>query len=162
MNITASFICPQCQRVLRTAEPLAPGKRVRCPSCLTIFAPPAHDPRPASPIRATDETANYPWQRDHADLERPARQTANAVYDDGAWRGLRRDADDDAGYDGRPRRRQRTQRSALPFIIGGSIALALILAFVVTAFLWPGFLRSKDSPELARELPATTQALLAH
>src|SRR5438132_9472752 len=56
MSTSPSFICPGCQRVLRTAA-VAAGSRIRCPACQTVFAPPAEDPRPASPIRPAEDWA---------------------------------------------------------------------------------------------------------
>src|SRR5438128_12410807 len=53
----ATFICPQCQRVLRTLEPLAAGRKVCCPVGNTVFAPvlPSQVPGWASPIRRAPE-----------------------------------------------------------------------------------------------------------
>jgi hypothetical protein len=33
----SKLVCPECSKVLRPAKPVAPGKKVRCPSCEVIF-----------------------------------------------------------------------------------------------------------------------------
>jgi hypothetical protein len=33
----AKYQCPECQAVLRRAEPVAPGKKIRCPKCEAVF-----------------------------------------------------------------------------------------------------------------------------
>src|SRR5262249_61399285 len=120
-----SFICPECQRVLRTASPVAAGKKIRCPACNTIFAP-QEDTRPASPIRKAEEMA-YPAKRPAADLEPAPRRRPADDYEDDYPRRSRRDDDDD-GYDDRDRPRRRSVRKRTPWglIIGGSAAPGLL------------------------------------
>src|SRR2546430_2009719 len=33
------YTCPKCTTTLKRAEPLAAGKKIRCPRCETVFAP---------------------------------------------------------------------------------------------------------------------------
>jgi DNA-directed RNA polymerase subunit RPC12/RpoP len=35
------YICPECSTKLKRAEPLPAGKKLRCPECAKVFAPPA-------------------------------------------------------------------------------------------------------------------------
>ena len=33
----STITCPECQRTLKPAAPLAPGKKIRCPKCQAVF-----------------------------------------------------------------------------------------------------------------------------
>jgi S1-C subfamily serine protease len=53
--MSTSFSCPQCKKLLTTANPLPAGTRIKCPQCATVFAPSgsaaavAAVPRPPAP-----------------------------------------------------------------------------------------------------------------
>ncbi len=59
MSLT-SYVCPRCDAVLKTANPLAAGRTIKCSKCGTSFAIGAEKPRPAvrkavpvaAPVRA--------------------------------------------------------------------------------------------------------------
>ena len=51
------YQCPECEAVLRRAEAIAPGKKIRCPKCEAVF--------PARPM-ADDEPAPEPAQEGYA------------------------------------------------------------------------------------------------
>src|SRR5438876_1772157 len=63
------YPCPECGAQLRPANPVAPGKKLRCPKCETVFAVPAAatkekkkaaQPAPAAaPGRDDDEAGSY-------------------------------------------------------------------------------------------------------
>src|SRR5262245_33832818 len=128
---STQFTCPDCRKVLRTASPPAPGKRVRCPGCGSIFSPHTEEPRPAAAIRqAAPEYGAPARRRAEADGEPSPRRASSPRRDD---------FDDDADY--RPRRRSQGG-GGLVLMLGGSVAILLVAALAVAAFLWPGFLRS--------------------
>src|SRR5262249_32305818 len=146
MSTATQYICPECQRVLRTPGPLPSGKKIRCPACNTIFAPSLDEPRPASPVRSRTEP-DYPRRREEAYDDRPAprRRPADDYTDDFAPRRApaRRRPDDYDDYDDdRPRRRKK-KGGGLMLVLAGTATLLLVGGFLVAAFLWPGFLRSK-------------------
>ena len=43
------YPCPECGAQLRPANPVPPGKKLRCPKCETVFAPTAAAAKPARP-----------------------------------------------------------------------------------------------------------------
>jgi hypothetical protein len=63
------YPCPECGAQLRPASPVAPGKKLRCPKCETVFAVPAaaekekkKAPQPApaaAPGRDDDDAGSY-------------------------------------------------------------------------------------------------------
>ena len=63
------YPCPECGAQLRPANPVAAGKKLRCPKCDTVFAP--------TPAVAAKTKAAKP-----ADTAKPA-ATAKPAYDDG-------------------------------------------------------------------------------
>jgi hypothetical protein len=66
------YPCPECGAQLRPANPVAPGKKLRCPKCDTVFAVPAAaekkkaaQPAPAAaPARDDDDAGSYGLVRD--------------------------------------------------------------------------------------------------
>lgn len=64
--MAVTFSCPECGKVLKSSNPLTPGKKVKCPSCAAIFTPAANKPAaPAvkKPPVADDETIELPKSR---------------------------------------------------------------------------------------------------
>lgn len=47
--------CPSCGKELKSAAPIAPGKKVRCPGCKTVFAPPAAKTKPTPQPREDED-----------------------------------------------------------------------------------------------------------
>lgn len=47
------YSCPECEAIIRRAEPVPDGKKIRCPECDVVFRPPVDDepPMPASKKR---------------------------------------------------------------------------------------------------------------
>lgn len=45
----ASLTCPSCGSILKTKDPVPPGKKVKCPKCGTVFAAPPEEPAEAPP-----------------------------------------------------------------------------------------------------------------
>jgi DNA-directed RNA polymerase subunit M/transcription elongation factor TFIIS len=71
MSSPSKFSCPSCSMLLKMAG-VAPGQRVKCPKCATVFAvPAAAPPPPEAPAKKTSDTA----QR----APRPAEQKPSAA-----------------------------------------------------------------------------------
>lgn len=49
------YTCPECNAVLKRAEPLPAGKKIKCPSCGTVFGPSAAAAKPV-PAKAAATT----------------------------------------------------------------------------------------------------------
>src|SRR2546428_4361303 len=66
------FNCPTCQTLLRLAEPLPSGAKVKCPKCGTVFA--AEEPLPGSqPAHAaTSHVTSQPPRQVPSPSRRPA------------------------------------------------------------------------------------------
>jgi LSD1 subclass zinc finger protein len=54
-----TLTCPGCQTPLRTAKPLPPGARLKCPKCQTVFATPSAPAAPATPAAAAPTQDPY-------------------------------------------------------------------------------------------------------
>src|SRR5690242_13369432 len=52
--MATSVPCPECNRVLKSNNPIPPGQRLRCPGCQTSFLMPRGE---ASPIQAGKRTS---------------------------------------------------------------------------------------------------------
>src|SRR5262245_13011224 len=49
------YPCPECGAQLRPANPVAAGKKLRCPKCETVFAPTPAAPTKAKAAKPADE-----------------------------------------------------------------------------------------------------------
>src|SRR5262245_61793236 len=157
MSTAMSYVCPECDRVLRTSAPVTSGQKIRCPACQTVFAP-KEKTGAASPIRRGRESdySSRPPREDYD--ERPV---ARRRYDDddAPRRPARRPRDDDNDdWDEGPvrRRPQRKKGKALLLIVLGSGALVLVAAVLVLGFVWPGWFRGGGGSS------ANLDALLAY
>lgn len=43
-----TYKCPQCSATLRLANPVPAGKKIKCPKCQNVFAPPVEQPKAAA------------------------------------------------------------------------------------------------------------------
>jgi hypothetical protein len=89
-----TFSCPDCHAVLKTANPIPAGKRIKCPKCNTVFAVPAEDarPKPAAAVQGKPRPQAPPLRKpappddddaNGASPPRPARKTVPVDdYDD--------------------------------------------------------------------------------
>ena len=70
-----SFSCPECDKVLKTANPIPAGKKVRCPSCEAIFIPTAASAaiKSSAPVKAAPRPA--PRLNDEEESDRPRGKT---------------------------------------------------------------------------------------
>src|SRR5262245_27630178 len=81
------YPCPECGAQLRPANPVAPGKKLRCPECDTVFAVPAAaekkkaaQPAPAAPPgRDADEAGSYGLVREED--KRTSEEILKAAFD---------------------------------------------------------------------------------
>ena len=146
--------CPECQKVLKTSTALTPGKKIRCPKCQAVFPVPEEDERPKSAIRskngANGSARKRPVDDDDEGIEDRQRGRRNgSAARVGARKRSRDDDDDDRDMDDeddRPRRKKKAKGGGLMLglIIGGA-AFFLLGGFALTAFVWPGFLRSSGA-----------------
>ncbi len=68
-----NFSCPNCQKVLKSSNPIAPGKKIRCPKCTKIFVMPESD---EEAITATKPSAGPQARADGSRRERGPSQEA--------------------------------------------------------------------------------------
>jgi SmpA/OmlA family protein len=76
---TEIITCPSCSTTLRPKVPVAPGTRIKCPKCLTIFAVPgaeAEEPEdiPETSQERDDEAATDDPVDDEPEEDRPLRR----------------------------------------------------------------------------------------
>src|SRR5579884_3514251 len=130
--MSVQFSCPECQAVLRSSKPIAPGKMIRCPKCEVFFAPQPDELEPEGEeeeVRGSRRADDYEEDND-------------------------RDYDEE---EERPRRKRRkfsakkksSGSSALMLgIVGGGVLLLLLAVGGVLGFVdipgmeWSGFLRT--------------------
>ncbi|HMF16907.1 MAG TPA: hypothetical protein VKE98_06835 [Gemmataceae bacterium] len=146
--------CPECQKVLRTSTELTPGKKIRCPKCQAVFPVPEEEERPRSAIRSKNGANGSARKRPVDDDEEGFEDRRGRRNGSTAGMGARkRSRDDDDDYDRdmddedeRPRRKKKAKSGGLMLglIIGGA-AFLLLGGFALTAFVWPGFLRSSGA-----------------
>ncbi len=74
-----TFSCPECDKQLKSSNPIAAGKKVRCPRCQTVFAIPgqAGGNRPATPLKkGTPPVASRKAAPEDAEEETPRNKRA--------------------------------------------------------------------------------------
>jgi hypothetical protein len=166
--LATTFTCPECDSVLRLANPVAPGKKIKCPKCNTVFPVPDVEEKPASPIRSNGASGKPGGGKLSAEeRQRAIDEDRRAVkgrrgqdepddYDDtpAARRGVRkrqveddydRELDDDLD-EVRPRKGAKKKKPAksskgllIGLIVGGVVLLLGVGA--IAAWVWPGFLK---------------------
>jgi hypothetical protein len=149
MSLANHYTCPTCQRVLRTGISLMPGQKIHCPACQTVFDPPAEG---AVPPRRPAAPPPIPVSRDY-------HRRDDDSWEDHYSRGQRADDDDE-----RPRPTRR--KSGLAVILCCTSVVLLVGVFCITAFVWPGFLRSgmttsEQLDSLLAHAPARSAVLVA-
>lgn len=164
--MAVQYWCPECKKLLRAANPVPAGKKIRCPSCQMVFVPVAENAarsgrgEPSYEEVSVQSRTPAPRLRDGEDHDAPRRRPATrAAFDDDEnddfsprRRDRRRYEDEEDDYDRerrRPRKRKQAAGSLMPLFIGlGAVGL-LVVVFVITAFVAPGFLLSKN-PAVAK------------
>lgn len=130
--------CPQCGIVLRPPSSLAPGTRVRCTACGTVFSMEAASP---SPISAEERNPDLSPRKDRGrrwsvveddDDERPRRSRRRRVHDD-----------DEGDDDGRPRVASGGPGAGL---VAAVVGIALLLGAGTALGLWV-WLGSAPAPQ---------------
>ena len=127
--------CPECDTALKLREVPEAGRKIRCPSCSEVFAPPT---RGASTTSERPERSRA-RRRDAADYDdRPRRRGPSRdrdyddEYNDRPRRKSRgRDYEDD-DYDEQPRRRK-TKKSGFPigWVLGAGGALVVVTLLIL-------------------------------
>lgn len=140
---SATLSCPTCGSTLRPAQPVAAGRKVRCPSCQTVFAANEQSQPPAPPLEITPRSSSPSRPARRLDDDPPRRRAVRQRDDD---------FDDDEGF--RPRRRRREDADSnrgliIGLAIGGAVLLLLIgggVAALVYALRGPA---ASDPPAVA-------------
>src|SRR5262245_35484167 len=139
---TQNLTCTECAAPLTLNEPVAPGKKIRCPKCKAIFL---------APETAIAEAATAPRPNRDAAVEEAAttrRRSRDRERDD-------EDRDDD--YDDRPaRRRGRAVENAgmgAGAVIGIIAVCLLLIGAVGFGVFWGirSWMESQQADEKARE-----------
>jgi flagellar basal body-associated protein FliL/DNA-directed RNA polymerase subunit RPC12/RpoP len=126
--MASEFVCPKCEATLRTAKPLAPGKRVKCPHCSEVVTVPEKETAVRAAGKAAPAPAAAPAKekskrpRDEDDEDAPPRRKRG-----------RDDEDDDAEEEEeeeRPKAKKKKKAKSgggkglmIGLIIGGAVLL---------------------------------------
>jgi hypothetical protein len=147
--LATTFSCPQCGALLKIAAPLPAGKKIRCPKCTGIFAPPADTAGPTPSVRTVyPDPEPFPETRSETgrDYSDPAPSAHIQPYSDTPADDMdrmarpgRRVAIDDLDVRASSIRRAPGKRKGalVGFILGGLLLTLGALAFA--AWVWPGF-----------------------
>ncbi|HKI33785.1 MAG TPA: hypothetical protein VKA46_18175 [Gemmataceae bacterium] len=185
-----TFACPECGKVLKSAQPLPAGKKIKCPTCEAVFPMPAQeDEELAAGVSAKRRrpAAVAPADDEDAPPRRKGRRPRDDEDDDEEPRSRRRsreDDDDDDDEDERPRRRsreddeedeeprpRRKKKKAAKRRSGGSVLVlvgvaVVLLLFVVGGgigayFIWfAGVNRGSGDEDPLAFAPAGTEVLI--
>lgn len=94
------YPCPECGAVLRPKNPVAPGKKIRCPKCEAVFAPAADEEEPRkkkkTAVSATPQAAPKPKPK-------PKPPTGDDDDEEGGNYGFASDPDEEAGGKKKPK-----------------------------------------------------------
>ena len=98
---STKLTCPECSAVLRPNKPVAPGKKVKCPKCETVFAAPSdeieevEEVEEVRPVKASAKKAasTKPAKKKE---EKPAAKQDDDEEDAGATYGYVKEAEDTA------------------------------------------------------------------
>ena len=132
-----SFSCPKCGKTLKSPQPIAAGKKIKCPTCAAVFAMPAREDE-------EDEIQDKPRAKKRA-----------VVAPDG-------DEEDDD--DDRPRGKKGRKSGGKGLLIGGIILLVVLLlggGVVGAYFLWfAGVNRGGGEEDPLAYVPANSDAVV--
>lgn len=78
----SKLVCPECDKVLRPTNPVAPGKKVRCPKCETVFVARAEE---EDEDEEDDRPARKPAKKAKPAPAKKAEKKPAASEDDGAY-----------------------------------------------------------------------------
>jgi hypothetical protein len=153
-----SFTCPNCQKVLKSNNPIAPGKKIKCPSCTKIFVMPAADEeaitakkpvalaRKPAPAVTAGNAAQSKKRRPDPDEEAPRQSSQKAK--------ARADEDnEDQDEEDLPIKKKKKSKKAgskrgLLIALGAGGGVLLLVVFL--GFIWPGFFVSNDGGKVAK------------
>lgn len=159
-----SFTCPNCAKVLRASARPPAGKKIKCPACAHAFVPKLdQEENEATRIQEKPSIKARPRADDEDDDEKPRNGKSRALDDDDAPRKKNRRAevdDDEEDDDDRPSKKKKARKKSRSmmlvlvgvFLVGGGGLLSCVLCGL-GAFVWPGFLLSKNDELLAFVAP---------
>src|SRR5262249_14357916 len=140
--LATTLNCPDCGAVLKLADPVPAGKKIKCPKCTSVFAVPAREEPARSAIRANGDSRlpikKKPGSRDdvHDDYEviRPkSKAVTKPRVDDDYDRDRDRDRDEDYDRDDdydAPRRKKK--KKGKPVKSGGKgLLIGLLIGGLV-------------------------------
>jgi len=144
---------------LKTKTEVPSGKKVKCPKCATIFAAangdakasavrPAGPPRVSVPPSGAGAGERHTVRSGKPPAVSTARRQPAPVGDDEDERPARK----------RSKKRKKQQNNRVLLLGLGGGGGFLLLGFVLTAFVWPGFLLSQKRPRAAQAAPAEVGA----
>lgn len=125
------FTCPECDALLRPAKIIAPGKKIRCPKCQTVFATSEEEDQDELPARK---------QGDCIRVKKPLAARKRVVDED-------EDEEEDRPLPKRKRPLSKQKSSSVGLIVG-LIAGGVVLLVVAGGFgAWAMGWFSKGSPK---------------
>jgi len=152
------YQCPECEAVLRREEPVAEGKKIRCPKCETLFiAEPVRDRDEPKPKKKKPAPAPEPEKKKKPPAKKPAGDDDD---EEGGTYGVAADVEDagnkknrDVEYGSlRDKYEKSTRGPAMALVVGpsnGMLAVGILVGFGsmlgVMALLWP-YIFSEDPP----------------
>jgi phage FluMu protein Com len=184
----STIVCPECQTVLKSANPVPPGKKIKCPKCATLFSPLSEE---------EEEQGSYAFQADAKPAapppprKKPKKNTDEDEDEDeepvsrnGRGKALRfrrgekaddRDQyedDDELDEEEEERPRAKPQRKfkkapkkggagvVIAFVLGGTL-LFLLAGSAVFLFLWLNWDKNRGSGEedLLAYVPGDSQVI---
>jgi hypothetical protein len=173
--LATTFSCPDCGAVLKLANPVPAGKKIKCPKCNTVFPAPAGDP-PPSAVRPSEDAGvparTKPGRQDAIrDDYEPVRSRGKAA---GKPREEDYDRDDEEDREDedvpRPRKKSKgkaAQKGGKGLMIGVIIGLVVLLlgGAACALWVWPGFLKSSlpaapANVDLAAFLPENAEGVV--
>ncbi|MBV9122015.1 MAG: hypothetical protein JO112_01485, partial [Planctomycetes bacterium] len=141
---TTLLTCPSCDTTLKTASPLPPGKRVKCPKCGLPFTVPAGET--PGETRVPSSTRLHDGRRETAAPRQKSPPREIVADEDESDRPVRRRS-------ATPRRKKGS-----PILIGSVVAVVLIVGAAV-ALVASGVFNKKPADNLAsRTAPASQPA----
>jgi hypothetical protein len=135
-----SVTCPNCDKTLRLSARPAQGKKIKCPACEEIFVPKFKE---ASAITANPSQLKASASKNG---KRPRAEEEDDVDDE-----------EEEEEEERPAKKKNKKKKAkagsnmvlILLLAGGGFLLLSVGGFVLTAFVWPGFMISKPNGPIA-------------
>jgi hypothetical protein len=143
-----SFSCPNCQKVLKSSNPIAPGKKIKCPSCTKIFVMPEADEEttaisakkpslpPRKPVPAESAALAKKRRPVPDDDEEAAEQTSRKAKAADEEAEDQEEEEEEAPKKSKKKKKAGSRKGLLIGLGAGGGVLILVL---ILGFVWPGF-----------------------